>query len=186
MSGHAEILSGSVLKNLTPHSVKQIFFLFTMRTRTSVAFQPCVTPGGVHGVKMGQEIIFSKKVVWKHPFWRTRKTIFWWIQLLGLSNLGKSNVGSFQSGHFNVGAFNFWKILEYLGQFDVGAIESWKIWCLLNIEETVSKYWFYSNITSFFDDQLWWSLYCSHSLVRADRAASTIKKDFFRIQSKGQ
>ena len=39
------------------------FFVFTILTRRSVAFQPCITPGGVCGVKLMKQNIFSKKVV---------------------------------------------------------------------------------------------------------------------------
>ena len=40
---------------------RKYFFLFTIRKRRSVAFQPCITLGGVHWVGMGQNNDFLQK-----------------------------------------------------------------------------------------------------------------------------
>ena len=41
--------------------LRKYFFLFTIRKRRSVAFQPCITLGGVHWVGMGQNNDFLQK-----------------------------------------------------------------------------------------------------------------------------
>ena len=60
VSGHVESLSQSVIKILTLHRVKKIFFLFTIIKRRSVAFQPCITLGGSLGGN-GPKKLFSPK-----------------------------------------------------------------------------------------------------------------------------
>ena len=40
---------------------EKYFFIFTISKRRSVAFQPCITLGGVCGIKLVKENIFSKK-----------------------------------------------------------------------------------------------------------------------------
>ena len=67
VSGHVESLSWSVIKNLTLHRVRKIFFLFTIIKSRSVAFQPCITLGGVHWVEMGQRNDFLQKSGLKTP-----------------------------------------------------------------------------------------------------------------------
>ena len=61
VSGLVESPSGCVFENLTLHAVKFFLFLFTIIKNRSIAFQPCITLGGVHWVEMGQKNIFSKK-----------------------------------------------------------------------------------------------------------------------------
>ena len=55
-------LSGGVPKNLTLHWMKKYFFLFTIINGRSVAFQPCITLGGVSWVDFGENNNLSKKV----------------------------------------------------------------------------------------------------------------------------
>ena len=54
-------LCKGVSKILTAYRIEKIFFLFTIRKRRSVAFQPCITLGGVHWVGMGQNNDFLQK-----------------------------------------------------------------------------------------------------------------------------
>ena len=47
---------------------RKYFFLFTIRKRRSIAFQPCITLGGVHWVEMGQNNDFLQKSGQKTAF----------------------------------------------------------------------------------------------------------------------
>ena len=55
-------LSGGVTKNLTLHWMKKYFFLFTIINGRSVAFQPCITLGGVSWFNLAEKNVLSKKV----------------------------------------------------------------------------------------------------------------------------
>ena len=48
-------LSGCVPEILTASRIDIIFFLNTIRKLLSIAFQPCISLGGVHMVEMGQK-----------------------------------------------------------------------------------------------------------------------------------
>ena len=54
-------LSGGVTKNLKLHWMKKYFFLFTIINGRSVAFQPCITLGGVSWFNLAEKNVLSKK-----------------------------------------------------------------------------------------------------------------------------
>ena len=60
-------LCKGVSKILTAYRVLKIFLVSTIIKSRSVAFQPCITLGGVHWVEMGQRNDFPQKSGLKTP-----------------------------------------------------------------------------------------------------------------------